>query len=1139
MDGTREGARTNGGDSPAAPDDTIERNLARLLRNFRHRAKPADGPRQDGPDGERGEQGEEALLTELLRERTPSTSSNALRGLTLGRYVVLGELGRGGMGTVLKAYDESLDRAVAIKLLREEVDDRHTERLRREARAMAQLSHPNVVQVYEVGRVEGRTFVAMELVDGQTPLEWIEQEPTPDWRARIGVFIQLGAGLVAAHRRGLVHRDFKPGNALIDGDGRARVLDFGLVSRVDEVGDDRRTARALAQTTSEDVPLDRSLTRTGVMLGTPAYMPPEQILGQEADARSDQFSFCVSLYQVLYGEHPVRAKTWPALRSSVLAGRLAPRPRGGAVPKAVHGVLTRGLSVDPDDRLPSMEALIGQLRAIVAPRRRIGLGGGVMLGALVLGAGLAGAKYLEVRDRCTGAAAQLSGVWDDSRRGEVADAILGTELSFSSETWERVEGQLDEYADTWTSKHTEICEATHQRGEQSTEVMDLRMECLRQRRTDLREAVDVLAQADSIRVEKAVNLTSALPRLSRCDDVESLRAGLPPPRDPAEAAEVELLRQRLAKARALGVAGAFEEARDESEAVVERAQDLGYGPLRAEALLHRGRGRLTLARTEEQTRSAVEDFEHAYRLAAELGHGSVEVQAANMLVNAVGDHQTKHELGLQWGTTALALARGRPSEPEVQVTVLNDIGYVLRSQGRFDEALAHHEDALELAEQRLGTEHRLVAEALDGGAAVMSERGNFEEALPRHRRALQLREAALGPNHPEVAPSLINIGIILKQQGEQADALAHFLRARSITEDALGAQHPSVAVALMNIASVRARQGELADARELYQQALGIFERAREPSHLQVVGALMNLGVLSFHEGRLEEALDAYQRALTVLEAELGPDDHRTGQVLINIGITLLELGRLEESQAANRRALVILVDQFGPDHIQLCPLLTTMGFVSADQGRPDEAVAHLQRALAIQEAAHGADHPTVAATLTNLGAVLTDHGRPEDALVHHRRALVIYEQAFDSNHPDRAVPHTNLGLALAQLGQHAEAIDHLQRAISIHEENPDHPGLATPLFGLAQIEFDRGALGAARDYAERTVSIREDGDVSPALLAEARFLLARALWPDGSQRWRAQELAEQAREGFMESGDGRREDRAEVESWLAQHRTR
>ena len=310
----------------------------------------------------------------------------------MGRYVVRGTLGEGGMGTVLEAVDPGLDRRVALKVLHRELDERHTMRLRREAQALAKLSHPNVVQVYEVGEVEGQTFVAMEKIKGLTLREWMRREPRPGWRECVEVYLQVGAGLVAAHEQGLVHRDSKPANAIIDAKGRVRVLDFGLARRTEDA-DVHESGQVRTPVGAEDsAVLDATLTRTGAVLGTPAYMPLEQMAGGEADARSDQFSFCVSLYEAIYGERPFEGTTLPALMVAMRHGELRPVPKGTKVPARLRSTLARGLSCKPRERWPSMDALMAELRGLLEVRRRGALPVlGVVGGALgVLGLGLWG-----------------------------------------------------------------------------------------------------------------------------------------------------------------------------------------------------------------------------------------------------------------------------------------------------------------------------------------------------------------------------------------------------------------------------------------------------------------------------------------------------------------------------------------------------------------------------------------------------------------------------------------------------------------------------------------------------------------------------------------------------------------------------
>ncbi|MEM9453808.1 MAG: serine/threonine-protein kinase [Myxococcota bacterium] len=290
--------------------------------------------------------------------------------VVLGRYQVLGMLGQGGMGTVFDAFDPVLHRRVAIKVLHEELGEHDARQLEREAQAMATLSHPNVVQVYEVGEFEGRTYVVMERVEGRTLTEWMRQEPRPDWRECTRVFMQLGMGLAAAHKRGLVHRDFKPSNAIIDAHGRARILDFGLACRSEEydqtpaIVEKRRAGSHPAVDPAVDPALDPALDlgpppppSSGKLKGTPAYMAPELFGGRRTGAGSDQYSFCMSLYEALYGKFPAPEFLQGSGTSGLRKRRTQARPEV-PVPRYLRRLLRRGMAKDPADRFPSMEALL-------------------------------------------------------------------------------------------------------------------------------------------------------------------------------------------------------------------------------------------------------------------------------------------------------------------------------------------------------------------------------------------------------------------------------------------------------------------------------------------------------------------------------------------------------------------------------------------------------------------------------------------------------------------------------------------------------------------------------------------------------------------------------------------------------------
>lgn len=276
----------------------------------------------------------------------------------LGRFLVLRQLGAGSMGSVFAAYDEQLDRKVAVKLLHAAPNEHATRQMRvlREAQAMARVSHPNVVHVYDVGEIQDQIFIAMEYIDGSTLADW-QRQKSRTWQEVLGIYRQAGHGLHAAHQAGLVHRDFKPENVLIAPDGQPRVADFGLA----RLGGETAPFSEAPAPESSQPAIKISLTATGTLSGTPLYMSPEQFSCGPADSRSDQFSFCVALYEALFQQRPFSGDTVAEVAAEVLAGRLRPMPEGSPVPIEIRRALMRGLAVSAHDRFASMLELLQAL----------------------------------------------------------------------------------------------------------------------------------------------------------------------------------------------------------------------------------------------------------------------------------------------------------------------------------------------------------------------------------------------------------------------------------------------------------------------------------------------------------------------------------------------------------------------------------------------------------------------------------------------------------------------------------------------------------------------------------------------------------------------------------------------------------
>jgi len=861
----------------------------------------------------------------------------------LGRYVVLDVLGQGGMGVVLRAYDRELDRTVALKLLHREIDEQHTQRLWREAQAMAKLSHPNVVQVYEVGQVEGQTFVAMELVKGQTLHEWMRQRPRPSWKACVELLVQVGSGLAAAHERGLVHRDFKPGNAIVDDKGRPRVLDFGLARRDDEVDDEPRVVLEKARADSHAVvSLETSLTATGAVLGTPAYMPLEQMRGQEADARSDQFSFCVSLHEAVYGERPFDGSSMAALMISMREGAVRPAPKGSDVPVVLRRVLLRGLSMEPAQRWPSMEVLLEELRRLVAPRRRRWMVVGVSVGLVAIGGGLGATRTLEWWSRCTGARKQLEGVWDEARRQEVAAAILGTELSYAPGTWERVEPRLDAYAEAWAAEHTEACEATRTRDEQSEEEMSLRMGCLQGRSRHLRAMVDELSHADATVVEHAVQAVTSLPGLERCRDLPALRAEVPPPEDPAAAEQVAVLDERLVEALAKQDAGKYAEGLRLADDVVADATELGYEPLMARAWMRQG----DLRDKAGDYEGSVTVLRKAY-VAAMAWRMTAEAAAASALLVFILGDLARYDEARAWAEHVEPLSRAVGTD-EARARYFRSLGSVAQAQGKHDEARGLHEQALVILEKALGPDHLDVGGVLGNLGHVAATRGKYEEARDLCERQLAIYEAALGLEHPIVAAALANLGVLAEKLGKYEEARDFQQRALAIDEKALGPDHPAVAVVLDNLGAVASLQREYEEARGFHERARVILEQTLGPNHPRVAQVLGSLGTVANAQGKHEQARDFFERALAISEKALGPDHADVAILLDNLGSTAGQQGKHEEARGFYEQALAIYEKALEPDHPYVAHALTGLGGALLALAKPADALTPLERALAV-----------------------------------------------------------------------------------------------------------------------------------------------------------------------------------------------
>ncbi|WP_437322114.1 tetratricopeptide repeat protein [Sorangium sp. So ce385] len=924
-------------------------------------------------------------------------------GARLGRFEVIDLLGRGAMGVVVRARDPVLGRDVAIKVLGPEALGRSGNaqaraRLVREAQAMARIKHPNVVTVHEVLIEGAQVLVVMEHVQGRTLRAFCAEARRPTAEL-VAAFLQAGEGLAEAHRAGLVHRDFKPDNVLVGEDGRVRVTDFGLVGlagREDAAATTAPSPAATpspAETTADASPAAAptapspadALTRAGSILGTPAYMAPEQHLGQPADARADQFAFCVSLWEALAGERPFGGETYGELRANVAAGRPREPPRG-AIPAWIRRCLGRGLSVDRDARYPDMDALLAALRRDPAAARRRGLA--AALGVALAGLAAVGLWQQRPGGICEGGEARLAGVWDEATKAKVRAAFAGTGRPHAEDTYRRVEGALDARARAWVAMYADSCAATRVRGEQSERLLDLRTACLERRRQEMTALTALFARGPDAEVlDRSVQASLALPGLAGCADAGALTAAIPPPEDAAARARVGALRGRVAEVRALVEAGKIGEALALARPIADEARTVGYAPIEAEALLALGRAQ----RDAHDTKAAEATLGEAARAASRARDDAVAAEAFTQLLYVIGYQEARHEGALALRLAAEGAAE-RNSDPAARARLSGTLALVLNEQGKHGEAAALAERALAGLKEALGPDHPdvAIAESRLGNVLVRLER--FDDAERAFQRARSLQERILGPDHPTVALTFNSLGRVFTAQSRNREALPFIERAIAIQEKALGPDHPFLAASISNLGNALVRLGETERAQRAHERALAIRERALGPDHPDAATSHNNLGAVLHMQGKVAEAAPHYARALAISERALGPDHSSLPSTLANLASVLVAQKSFAEALPHLDRALAIQEKTVGPGSIGVASTLTGIASAYNEMGKPAEALPRAERALAIY-AAKDKGVPPLELADTRLHAARALWGAGRD----RRRAIALAIQARDA----------------------------------------------------------------------------------------------------------------------------------------------
>lgn len=671
--------------------------------------------------------------------------------VTAGRFIVLERLGAGGMGTVYAAYDPELDRRVAIKFIAARNSSARSAALA-EARSIASLSHTNVLPVFDVGECGDAVYFATLLVEGGTMRTWLLAEGRR-WREVVNVAIKAGRGLAAAHASGIVHHDFKPDNVLVS-PGGVWVADFGLA---------RSDATTSSGSASEEEPRDSATRHQG---GTWGYVAPERLDGDLADERADQFAWSVTLYEALTGVRPFRATQRQDLRAEIECGPDF-TGAGRKVPRYLRRVLVRGLAPRPTDRYPSMDAL---LRAARPRRRRFSFVFGFAAGATVAAAGLMGAKA-DATPACEPDRAPL---WSSSVASELGEAHARAGVA---EKWPTIERGLAQYADRWTEAYAHTCRVSGRQANAS-------LRCLEKRRMDYDALIGVLLTLDNDEIASGGEAVAGLLPLETCSDPDVLASQPPDPEDPQQAAQVEAVRELLARAEALLATGQLAEANKVSDDAMRRATEANHARTTCDAIWTQGR---ILER--------MGDWKGAYRIQTELAWKAMEakydygvMRGSNQAAQIAASRLHLYEEAGQWARLGAAYA-ARSEDFVAQATIRMTEGDIALQAGDYDEALTVLEDALRLKRIAHGDEHFQVTGVLSLLALVHRRTGRNDESVRLYREVFERVSTEFGADSWQAGATLTNLTEPLGALEGCAAAAEVAAQGRDILRHSIGPHH--------------------------------------------------------------------------------------------------------------------------------------------------------------------------------------------------------------------------------------------------------------------------------------------------------------------------------------------------------------
>lgn len=836
------------------------------------------------------------------RPAPPVSAQRLLSARVIGRYELVELLGSGGMGSVYRAHDPHLSRDIALKVLHAEganarsgSDYRH--RLLREAQVLARLSHPNVVAAFDVGTFEQAVFVAMELIEGESLRSWLHTRRSLGEVLR--VLIAAGRGLVAAHAAGVLHRDFKPANVMVSPDGRVRVVDFGLARAALASAAPLATGSPAAASLAAGSPeadsnaaelaaadpvaapphagsgepsqpsasdqrehspslLEGELTQTGMLLGTPGYVAPEQLAGAPADTLADQYSYAVTAFVAL-----TRTKPPAPVRGANATGEPPAWP--GHVPRRIRHIVERGLAPRPSERHASVAAMVDALERASAPRRPGGAVLALALGTLLVLAGLLLVKARASRVTCQVAPDSFRQVWDSERREALRQALASTGRANANEAFNLFAGRLDAFQEHWLSMKQESCEATHVRGEQSEKVLALRSTCLERRLAGAGALVTAFTRADAGAVDRAA---AAIPdTLDDCADTAAL-LGIAEklPADPEVRARIARIESGFPEARALGVAGRWKEAGEAARKLLDEARATAHDPTIAQALRLAAFTTYSSARSSEERQQGEAYLREAIPLAARAGDDRLVARASSYLFEllAYGQNRIQEAEAMLPHVDALVIRAG--DHPEDRLEVLLGQAQIMFQRRKYPEAVELFDRVIAISETLENEFKAFGATARGKIGEIYLELQDYPQAVQRMRAALLGLKATFGSRHPRILIGLANLALA-ESKVDTAAARATVFEMRELAASLPSEDWRAITIPFLE-GQIREDSRDCAGALPFYRDALSRFISTYGAESTQAADVRQRLGACLQATGQRSEAQTQLELALALRRAK-------------------------------------------------------------------------------------------------------------------------------------------------------------------------------------------------------------------------------------------------------------------------------